>query len=140
MAGMKAEVKKLWVDALRSGDYKQVEGALRKDDQFCCLGVLCDVAVKNGVDLKVETKDIGWGPHDVIYKYGEEQNSDSLPDEVMAWAELDSADPEVAIPNPYPEDYEEGVDPEDYEAALSATNDDYGYDFARIADLIEGQL
>lgn len=33
-----------WVDALRSGKYKQGRGRLRSlDDKFCCLGVLCDL-------------------------------------------------------------------------------------------------
>jgi hypothetical protein len=33
-----------WVKALRSGEYKQGHGALRRsNDTWCCLGVLCDV-------------------------------------------------------------------------------------------------
>ena len=54
------EVKDVWLDALRSGDYKQGQNALKQieldyegvgdDDQprrtecFCCLGVLADLA------------------------------------------------------------------------------------------------
>lgn len=41
---MDATLKAQWVEALRSGKYQQGYGALRKGDQFCCLGVLCDVA------------------------------------------------------------------------------------------------
>lgn len=33
----------LWAEALRSGEYKQTQGALRRDDCFCCLGVVCDI-------------------------------------------------------------------------------------------------
>lgn len=48
----------LWVDALRSGDYKQGRYTLtevRPDGEFdCCLGVACKVAIANGVS--VETK------------------------------------------------------------------------------------
>jgi len=41
---MKEQIKEKWLAALRSGDYKQGKAALRsKDDEFCCLGVLCDV-------------------------------------------------------------------------------------------------
>lgn len=40
---LKPEVKKLWTKALKSGNYKQGRGALCKGDQFCCLGVLCDI-------------------------------------------------------------------------------------------------
>jgi len=32
-----------WVDALRSGKYRQTQGHLRDYKGFCCLGVLCDV-------------------------------------------------------------------------------------------------
>jgi hypothetical protein len=43
------EIKAQWVQALRSGEYKQGQGALRSDDNtYCCLGVLCDLAVKDG--------------------------------------------------------------------------------------------
>ena len=38
---------KLWVDALRSGNYIQDKGKLHTlDNKFCCLGVLCDVLTK----------------------------------------------------------------------------------------------
>lgn len=57
---MKPEVKEQWVTALRSGDFLQITGALKQlkainensDDKrvgYCCLGVLCEVAVKNNV-------------------------------------------------------------------------------------------
>lgn len=45
---MDKELKRKWVEALRSGKYEQGHGALRKDDKFCCLGVLCDVVDPNG--------------------------------------------------------------------------------------------
>lgn len=40
---MDAEIKKKWVEALRSGRYKQGYGRLHGDNNYCCLGVLCDV-------------------------------------------------------------------------------------------------
>jgi hypothetical protein len=40
---MNSEVKQKWLEALRSGKYKQGRRQLRKGDSFCCLGVLCDV-------------------------------------------------------------------------------------------------
>ena len=49
------KLKAKWVRALRSGKYKQGTGELRvnadarKDEKFCCLGVLCEIAkVKRG--------------------------------------------------------------------------------------------
>ena len=35
-----------WTAALRSGDYRQGRGSLRRDDGFCCLGVACDIYLK----------------------------------------------------------------------------------------------
>lgn len=45
---MNEEIKKEWVAALRSGKYKQGKKYLRnkKDDTFCCAGVLCDILLK----------------------------------------------------------------------------------------------
>jgi hypothetical protein len=42
---MDAEVKRKWVDALRSGDYEQGMNRLRRGNRYCCLGVLCSVAI-----------------------------------------------------------------------------------------------
>src|SRR4051794_35352962 len=39
------ELTQKWVDALRSGKYKQGKGLLRDfNDNYCCLGVLCEIA------------------------------------------------------------------------------------------------
>ena len=47
---MNQEIKKKWVDALRSGKYKQGRGRLKASGKFCCLGVLCSVVrAKNWV-------------------------------------------------------------------------------------------
>lgn len=45
---MDADIKQRWVDALRSGDYTQASGALRRpypdgETAYCCLGVLCAI-------------------------------------------------------------------------------------------------
>jgi hypothetical protein len=37
------KINQRWVKALRSGKYPQTDGALRRENSFCCLGVLCDV-------------------------------------------------------------------------------------------------
>ena len=39
-----AEHRKLWVEALRSGKYKQTRKRLRDETGFCCLGVACEVS------------------------------------------------------------------------------------------------
>lgn len=45
---MDAKLKEDWVKALRSGGYRQGIGKLRSGDEFCCLGVLCQIA---GVEI-----------------------------------------------------------------------------------------
>lgn len=41
---MTKELKDKWIAALRSGQYKQGHTYLHKNDEFCCLGVLLEVA------------------------------------------------------------------------------------------------
>lgn len=40
---------KQWVEALRSGKYKQGKQALCKDGKYCCLGVRCEVEGFEGI-------------------------------------------------------------------------------------------
>ena len=63
MVKLKAEVKKKWLEALRSGSYQQGKQRLRvttdNSDSFCCLGVLCDI-----------TDNTRWMPVFGITRYG----------------------------------------------------------------------
>lgn len=53
--------KEEWLAALESGDYVQGIGQLRDDtDQFCCLGVACDLAVKKGLGQWVSVTQETW--------------------------------------------------------------------------------
>ena len=49
----KSAIRKAWVAALRSGKYTQgflqLKSGKGSQAQYCCLGVLCDLAVKAGV-------------------------------------------------------------------------------------------
>jgi len=56
---MNAHIKDMWVEALRSGNYRQGQRWLCADDAYCCLGVLCEV-------MGVYKKDVGEG----IMAYG----------------------------------------------------------------------
>lgn len=38
------EFVRKWIEALRSGEYKQGRNQLRTGDSFCCLGVACDIS------------------------------------------------------------------------------------------------
>jgi hypothetical protein len=46
---MDAELKTKWVNALRSGEYKQCRNTLHEGEAYCCLGVL---AVISGLDVE----------------------------------------------------------------------------------------
>lgn len=46
------EPQKLWIEALRSGEYKQTTLTLQNHDGFCCLGVACDIARQHGVRVR----------------------------------------------------------------------------------------
>ncbi len=79
---MNKDVKEKWISALRSGEYKRTINLLHEDNKFCCLGVLCDLAVKEGIIE--EPKMIN-----NFYVYGEHQEVDVLPKEVYDWAGLE---------------------------------------------------
>lgn len=88
--GVNQERVALLVEALESGDYEQCEGQLRIDDTFCCLGVACEVAIKNGLDITVTP------PGDLSSLFRYDGEASVLPDSVRAWygfpPELYSAD------------------------------------------------
>lgn len=77
---LKKKVKDRWVKALRSGKYTQGQEKLRdKDDNFCCLGVLCDLHAK-AHELPEKKKPIkNW-----YYSYGGQ--SEFPPKSVWEWA------------------------------------------------------
>lgn len=121
-----AEHRKLWSGALRSGKYSQSKFQLRQDVErwdadhdkviapvgFCCLGVACDVALKAGV--------IG----------GYEGQNALLPPAVINWLGLPlgsgGGDTEISGG--------EGS------YSLWELNDDQGYSFEQIADVIDAGL
>lgn len=115
---MNPDKKLLWTDALRSDRFKQGIGRLtgiteQGEDKDCCLGVLCKVAVENGVVVEVDRT----GPY---VSYGGSYSA--LPFAVMDWAGLDSDDPDL------------GKQP------ASVWNDLDEASFSDIADLIDAHL
>jgi hypothetical protein len=85
---MNPEIKALWIDALNSGEYTQGRGYLQKNGDFCCLGVLCDLAEKEGV-ITHHTEDFGFdGTSTTVAIYGPDYASSStmLPETVAEWA------------------------------------------------------
>lgn len=82
---MKARIKKLWIKALRSGKYEQGKGALRVNDAFCCLGVLCD--------LHAHAFKKRWKKDSADGDYSYDGDDSVLPKSVQQWAGIDDADP-----------------------------------------------
>ena len=81
---MKPDIKQAWLTALRSGNYQQGQGYLRQGDQYCCLGVLCDLY---GKAVGPEWEAVSQGHH-----YMHEAHT-TLPMKVQEWAGLMSPNP-----------------------------------------------
>lgn len=114
---MNPQVKELWTAALRSGRFNQGFYQLAADDSYCCLGVLCEIAVQEGV-IDTATELNG------EKRYGSQKTY--LPQQVVDWADLESRSPQVEV--------SEGS------RSLSSLNDSRFYDFNKIANLIERNL
>lgn len=129
---MKEDIKKIWVDALRSGDYGQGDGRLYDGESYCCLGVLCDLHQKmtsQGIWTHTTDEDnVDW----VVYRdntYGINAG-ETLPKAVVEWAGLIDANPNVGI----------------YECASGlrhsrlAELNDHGFSFDELSDIIQEKL
>lgn len=121
MPKLKPEIKKLWCDALRSGEWQQTTEKLEWENTYCCLGVL--------------TKLTGT-PDDLV-------QDDEVPPLELAqtWWETPPTDSTHAR-NPLVKLAE--IDKETDEPigwlTLAQVNDELERTFAQIADLIEEQL
>jgi hypothetical protein len=62
---MNPTAKKLWLEALRSGEFEQARGRLQSSERYCCLGVLQAVAVREGVKIKESDWRTWFGAHAV---------------------------------------------------------------------------
>lgn len=123
---MKRDIKDRWVAALESGEYSQATGALTDGQGFCCLGVLCEIAVADGVIAKEDRSYYNPDTSDGKLYYEDAE----LPELVMNWAGVTSANPYTHID--VPADKPSFND----KASYSELNDDMGYDFHQIADVI----
>lgn len=129
---MDQRVKKRWVAALRSGEYEQGKTVLKKVDRdgnalYCCLGVLCEVM---GLEEKpYDREDLPMGTRTFVH--GAQGHSQILPASAAERVGLDANPAVYTLHHP-------DVDRE--HATLAELNDTYGYDFNRIADVIEAQL
>lgn len=108
---------KKWVSALRSGKYEQGQEYLNSQNKFCCLGVLCEVAKKNGVELKIEVDE-----EDNTVSYNGSNGVLSKP--VMNWAGIQN------ICGSY-------INSRNQEMTLTGLNDTQRMSFKQIANIIE---
>lgn len=129
------EAIRKWVDMLRSGEFKQGENALRTtDNKFCCLGVLCELAAREGIipgatpntsemkrpspqDVTTRT-DVLWLKNKMVYDGCHNYPSKAVVD----WAGIGDTNPQVKVGSEW-----------EYVADM---NDD-GYSFTKIANAIE---
>lgn len=118
---MNTNVQKL-LDALRSGEFTQAQGQLRRGDGHCCLGVACEV-------YKRETGNGTWThlddePRFVASDHADDWSAHLLPPTVKEWYGFSS---EAGR-------FEDAVA---YFTCLTDLNDCGGLSFEDIADVIE---
>ena len=75
---MNREAIQKWINALRSGKYKQCKGRLRSGLLFCATGILCDLHAKEYL--------IGWKITELTRADLYCGSSVNLPEEVLRWA------------------------------------------------------
>ena len=122
---MKRDIAHRWVAALRSGKFRQGRRQLRRNfgdgqNEFCCLGVLCELAVADGVIPPYDNPACGYRSYDGAINL--------TPSAVMEWAGLTRSN------GFYPSRSGEWTQP-----PLSIQNDN-GKSFVEIADIIEANI
>lgn len=127
-------VKRKWAQALRSGMYDQSKHALRKEDGFCCLGVLCDV-LSGEVGGKWKHTSSHLEDLEFHTAASEHPVTESLPKPVQKRAELDEPNPQVPVPENASDEHFR-----DESTTTLAELNDQGYSFEEIADIIEKEL
>lgn len=112
-----------WTKLLRSEEFPQGVGALRSaDGNYCCLGVLCEMAVREGIIPAAWLQ----YPNSLDYTYGVpgdwttgDHSIGVLPNAVREWAGMSTTNGSI-----------------DEDTALSTLNDQ-GMSFSEIATLID---
>jgi hypothetical protein len=146
MLDMNPKVREAWVRALRSGQYPQGTNYLHvaADDPndrwegFCCLGVLCELAVQAGVIPPARHMVTPTGRR--VWEYGVPGGEDgdgashtSLPWAVSEWAGIPGdTDPTIAF-----RVEDEDGNPDVGHRPASDLNDNLGLTFEEIAAAIE---
>ena len=122
---MNRKIKKLWIKALRSGEFKQCKGYLSKDGKYCALGVLSVLGLLEGACSYNEIEGLG---HFDNRKF-------TLSYNVMKWAGI-------------AQDNERYLDPEEHQVKIKFKKkkatilnlNDEGKSFKEIAQIIQENL
>jgi len=122
---MDQRIKKLWIKALLSGEFKQCKGHLSKNGQYCALGVLSVLALLDGVCTYNEEDGVGlFDNRKFLLSYN-----------VMKWANI-------------AQEKERFLDPDEHSVKINIKGkwtsvmelNDEGKSFKEIASLIERYL
>jgi len=101
---------KLWLKALRSGEFRQAQNQLRDDRKFCCLGVACEVFRR--------TTGLGrWRAG--VFIIDDFRESSTLPGPVQIWLGIRKTNPLLEYPD------------------TAASLNDSGVPFSEIANSLE---
>jgi len=126
---MREDIATKWVAALRSGEYQQERGFLQTEHGHCCLGVLCDLHLRETGDGEWRPPGSGAWLHAQCYRDGLGIDGEYTPPRgVMLWADLEE-DPCLRVEKPGGDVSADGI----------VNLNDHGYSFAQLADLIEEQ-
>lgn len=124
---------RLWSDALRSDEFEQGAGRLcvivKDKPRYCCLGVACEVAIRNGLTLEkgssISSCDCELCRSSDATNVTYNGQGSVLPERVREWYGLTSS------PN-----LKDSLDEGRYHSAIEM-NDQFKRTFAQIADAIE---
>lgn len=156
---MKQEIVDRWITKLRSGEYNQTNGFLgstvERPDRpagYCCLGVLCEIAVEDGILTRqsFDTGSVAYGDEEEFNTADYQQSF--LPASTVAWLGRETPDEgsRVDVTNIYFDvtDVQERLDMQDITSydrfqgrivvSASTLNDHHKFTFNDIADLLEG--
>lgn len=124
---MNPDIKAEWLKRLRSGDYQKGVGYLNRNNKFCCLGVLCEMAAEADIVVAMPHREF------VRYQsvaYSPDSADRVLPDAVMEWAGLTECNPGF-----------HNVDVDRYGPATAIAGlNDRTTDFVLVAEVIEEQF
>lgn len=122
-----------WVQALRSGEYEQTQEVLAREplageSSFCCLGVACEVAIQDGLDIERKVNVEG----NVLY----DTSVATLPDSVSRWLGVGLGYENVSV---YTFNTNNDVVDSHLGERVTVTllNDRFGFSFEEIADALE---